>query len=160
MLAIVISNFEPIKSYIRNSIRNHEKVSKVIQLSNMKDITPSKIESLINEHAGVIIILDLDQKVKLVDKKVTLPYNIVDVVYNLDKDINIKILIVGNNESLEENKSFVTNNNIVKNQILNKPFNGKSFENFLNVNIPLRNAIKASSLMVNSKKYYSASSAL
>ncbi|WP_253650866.1 hypothetical protein [Vibrio sp. Y29_XK_CS5] len=154
MLAIVISNFEPIKSYIRNSIRNHKKVSKVVQLSSVRDITSSKIEGFISEHTGVIIILDLDQKVQLVDKRVTLSHDIVDVVYNLDKDINIKILVVGNNESLEENKSFVINNNIVKKQILNKPFNGESFENFLHVNIPLRSAIKVPS------KYPSSSNVL
>ncbi|KIF48815.1 hypothetical protein M445_05610 [Vibrio owensii 47666-1] len=136
MFSVIISDFEPIRNYIKNSIRQYVGVNNVISMSEIKELNNKKVDSLLSEFGHVCLFFDLDRKTRLSDKKRnSIRKNITDVMENIERKSNITIYVVGCEESLLENRDLIINQNIQSYQMLAKPFNGMQLNNFISSNL-------------------------
>lgn len=139
MLSIIISDFEPIRNYIKNSIKSFYSSSSIVTFNNIKESDVKKINMIVNDFNNVVIFIDLDKKPYLIGRKPDQNEKI-GAISSIERMPNVSIFAIGSEESLEENKNFIINQNIHYHQMLSKPFNGKQLQRFIGGNIAKHNA--------------------
>ncbi|WP_194437397.1 hypothetical protein [Vibrio fluminensis] len=136
MFSIIISDFEPIRHYIRNGIKQHFGFSHAMVVNDIKELTNQKIDSLINEFGNVSLFFDLDEKPRLINSKSKIKRKtIFDVMNALDRKSSVSLFVLGSEPSFLENKNAIINHNVQSYQMLSKPFNGQQLSKFINVNL-------------------------
>lgn len=136
MFSIIVSDFEPVRNYIKNTLKKHIGVNNSMVISNIKEISNDKIDSLIREFGQLSIFFDLDEKPRLLNVKSKLKIkNAFDLMDSIDRKSSVSFFVVGSEMSLLENIHKIINHNIQSHQMLTKPFNGLQLTQFINTNL-------------------------
>lgn len=136
MFSVVVSDFEPVRNYIKNAIKQRLGNNNAIALSDIKELNNKKVENLLAEFGHVCLFFDLDRKTRLSDlKRNAIRKNIADVMANIERKSNVTIYVVGCEDSLLENRELIINQNIQSYQMLPKPFNGTQLNSFISYNL-------------------------
>ena len=136
MFSIIVSDFEPIRNYIKNTLKQYTSANNSLVISSIKDISHSKVNSLLDEFGQLSIFFDLDEKPRLISlKSNTKQRNVFDLMDSIDRKSNINFFVVGSEISFLENMNQIINHNIQSHHMLEKPFNGQQLNQFIHMNI-------------------------
>lgn len=136
MFSIIVSDFEPVRNYIKNTLKQHIGANSSMVISSIKEVSNSKINSLLEEFGQLSIFFDLDEKPRLISlKSKAKQKNVFDLMNSIDRNSNINFFVVGSESSFLDNMNQIINHNIQSHHMLEKPFNGQQLNQFINMNV-------------------------
>lgn len=135
MLAIVISDYGLISSYIRNSLKVFKNIQSVINFNSSLEQHWFKYAKQIDDHNGAVVLVDLDEKLNLRKQAESKMAATLHSVSAIRDRVDVNLLFVGSQETISDWELFLVNENIGHHQVLTKPFNRVQLDNFLKHNM-------------------------
>ncbi|BCN24303.1 hypothetical protein VYA_14950 [Vibrio alfacsensis] len=106
-----------------------------MQVNNISNINLDKIQHLVEENGSIVLILDLDTRIRLFSRFSYANEHIENILKTITNFDNITILITGSESAVLEYKHILESKKIFREKILIKPFNNLQLNQFISYNL-------------------------